>query len=54
MLRQLKLIGRALKAQLADGVAQSLIGLCKALFGQIIGIEEILPHTDNLRPLSGE
>ena len=54
MLGQLQLIGRALEAELADGVAQRLIRLGKSLLCEIIGIEEILPHTDNLRPLPGE
>ena len=51
---QLKLVGRSLKTELADGIAEGLICFRKILFRKVVGIVEIFPHPDDLRPLSGE
>ena len=54
MLRQLQPVGRSLEAELADRVPECIIRLGKALLCKIIGVEEVLPHANNLCPLSGE
>ena len=54
ILGQLELIRRPLKAELADGVAECLVGLGKTLLCKIIGIVEVFAHADDLCPLPRE